>query len=137
MAGLSAERFRGYYSDVSRGLTFLASQTPTTIGADFIAVKNANYRIYVQRITVNISTAAAQAITFQDDASTPVVIGVLAASLAVGSYTVVDGGAEGIPLTLGKNLEFVGTAGVAGSLEVECYQKLDTTINANDGASLQ
>lgn len=137
MAGLSAERFRQYYSDASRGLTFLASETPTTIGADFIAVKNANYRIFVQRITVNVSTVAAQAITFQDDAATPVIVGVLAASAAQGSTVVVDGGAEGIPMTLGKNLEFIGTAGVAGSLQIECYQKLDTTVNANAGASLQ
>lgn len=120
----SSEHFRSFYKDASRGLTFLASETPTTIGADFIAVKNSSYQIYVQRIVVNVSTVAAQAITFQDDAGTPVVVGVLAASAAQGAHDVLDGEAAGIPITQGKNLEFVGTAGVAGSIYVECYQKL-------------
>lgn len=136
-SSMSPESFRSHYCDVSRGLTFLAGSTPTTIGAAFIPVKNANWQIYIQSITVNVSTVAAQAITFQDSAGTPVVVGVLASSAAQGSHSVLEGGAEGIPITLGKNLEFTGSAGVAGSIFIEAYQRPGTAINASAGRDLQ
>lgn len=120
----SSSHFRSFHKDASRGLTFLATDTPTTIGNDFITVKSSSYQLYIQKIVVNVSTVAAQAITFQDDAGTPVVITALAASAALGEHTILDAEDEGIPLTQGKNLDFTGTAGVAGSIYVEAYQKL-------------
>lgn len=133
----SAEN-RATYHDKSRGVAFTAANDFTVTGVDFIAVKNANYRIYIQKIIVNVTTVAAQTLTFRDDAGTPVVIGLLASSAGIGAQTVVDGGDLGIPLTLGKNLDIVASAaGVAGTIEVQCYQKLDTVINALDGASSQ
>lgn len=135
----SSEANRATYHDKSRAVAFTAANDFTVTGADYIAVKNANYRIYIQKIIVNVTTVAAQTLTFRDDAGTPVVVGVLAASAGIGAQTVLDGGDQGIPLTLGKNLDIVASAaGVAGTLEVQCYQKLDVnTVNCNDGASLQ
>src|SRR3990167_8765707 len=128
MAGSSPEAYRRLFRDESKGLAFTASNDFTTSGANFVTVRNANYTIFLQKITVNVSTVAAQTLTFRDDASTPVVFAELPASAAKGSHTVLDGGAEGIPLTEGKNLDIVASAaGVAGSLFVEGYPVLQHT----------
>ena len=134
MPSYNAEWYRRTYGDVSRGLQLLASETPTTVFADFITPKNANYTIYIQRVTFNVSTSHANQLTVQDDASTPVVFAKSIASPALGLNILFEGGAEGVPITAGKNLEITGTAGAAGSVMIEAYQKLSTVIahtNAN------
>jgi hypothetical protein len=135
----SSSENRANFTDSSRGALFLATNDFSTLGANFIAVRNANWQIWVQKIIVNVTTVAAQTLTFADDAATPVVVGVLAASAGLGAQTVLDGGDKGIPLTLGKNLDITASAaGVAGSIEVQCYQKLGVnTVNCNDGATVQ
>lgn len=126
---LSSWSYRSFFRNSSRAITFLAADDFATTGADFIAVRNANYRIYVQKIVVNVSTVAAVTITFKDDAGTPVVVAELPASAAKGAVVILDAGPLGIPLTLGKNLDITASAaGVAGSLSVECYQKLDAAV---------
>lgn len=122
-----AVRHRNYlsqYKDLSRALNLLATDTPTTVGADFLAGR-AGYTIYILKIIVHVRTAAAQAITFQDDAGTPVVIAVLPASAAAGDQHVLvdvqDG--PGIPLTEGKNLDITGAAGVAATISIVAYLK--------------
>lgn len=77
--------------------------------------------IYVQTITVAITTLGAQTITFQDTAGTPVVIAVIPASQAVGAPVRFDFGARGIALTAGKNLSIVGSAAPAYSYSIEAY----------------
>lgn len=135
---LESAGFRRNYTDECKGATFAAANDFSTLGADFIAVKSANHRIYVQKIVVNVSTVAAQTITFKDDAGTPVVIAELPASAAKGAQVLLDAPGEGVPLTLGKNLDVTASAaGVAGSLYVEAYQKLDATISYLAGASAQ
>lgn len=125
MADDGYRRRRTFYQDVSRETIFLAANDFTVLGADYIPVKNANYQLFIQRIIVNVSTVAAQSITFQDDAGTPVVIGILPTSAARGPQTVLDGGTDGIPLTAGKNLDITASAaGVAGSIVVEAYMKI-------------
>lgn len=125
MADDGYRRRRTFYQDVSREVVFLAANDFTVLGADFIPVKNANYQLFIQRIIVNVATVAAQSITFQDDAGTPVVIAVLPASAARGVQLILDGGTDGIPLTAGKNLDITASAaGVAGSIVVEAYMKI-------------
>lgn len=131
MSNFISDGYRKFHRDASRSVAFLATDDFAATGADYIPVRNANYQIFIQRIIVNISTVAAQTLTFQDDAGTPVVIAVLPASAARGAQTVLDGGARGIPLTIGKNLDIVASAaGVAGSIIVECYQKLGNNVIA-------
>lgn len=131
MSNISTDGYRKFHRDETKGITFLATDDFATTGANFITVRNANYQIFVQKIMVNVSTVAAQTLTFADDASTPVVITVLPASAARGNQVILDGGAEGVPLTLGKNLDITASAaGVAGSLVVECYQKLGAVVAA-------
>lgn len=135
---LSSDGFRAHFTDKSKGVAFTAADDFTSTGADFIAVKSANHRIYVQRIVVDVTTTAAQTIDFKDDAGTPVLIAALIVSAAKGRQVLLDAPGKGVPLTLGKNLDIVASAaGVAGTLYVECYQKLDATIAYDSGASLQ
>ena len=95
---------------------------------DIIAVRSANHQIYVQKISYNVITAAAQAVTFQDDAGTPVKIAVVPASQA--TPIVFDFGPEGVPLTIGKNLDISNTAGPAAKIHVEAYEKLAVAVAA-------
>lgn len=87
-----------------------------------IAVKSANHQLFIQKISYEPITAAAQAVTFQDDAGTPVKIAVVPASQA--SPLVFDFGPEGYALTAGKNLDIANTAGPAAAIHIEAYEKI-------------
>lgn len=89
---------------------------------DVLAVKSANHQLWVQKITYNPVTVAAQAVTFQDDAGTPVKIGVIPASQA--TPITLDFGPKGVALTAGKNLDISNTAGPAAQIHIEAYEKI-------------
>lgn len=114
---------RNYHRDVSADLTFATSYTGSN---PLIACPSTKYQIYVQKIVITITTAAAQAITFQDSADTPVVVAVLTATPAVGEHTF-EFGDEGLPLTVGKDLDVTCSAGNGGKLRVDAYAKLPPT----------
>ncbi len=138
MASRSAEDMRAQFEDLSKGKTFLAADDFTSTGVDFLAVRNSSYTIFVQSISVNVSTDNAATLTFKDDASTPVVIAQTKASPGLGLLEMFNGGAEGVPLTEGKNLDITASgAGLEGSLMVEAYQRLTAVIASNAGASSQ
>lgn len=90
--------------------------------ADVVAVKSANHQLFIQKITYNPVTVAAQAVTFQDDAGTPVKIGVIPASQA--TPLTLDFGPKGVALTAGKNLDISNTAGPAAQIHIEAYEKI-------------
>jgi len=101
-----------------------------------VTVRNASYTLFIQRITYVPTTVAAQAITVKDSAGTPVLVALIAASVA--APYVADFGPEGIPLTEAKNLTAANTAGPGGRFKIECYAKLTAAgVNINSGASLQ
>lgn len=93
-----------------------------------VTVRNANYTLYIQRITYVPTTVAAQAITVKDSAGTPVLVALIPASQA--TPYVAEFGVEGLPLTEGKNLTAANTAGPGGRFKIECYAKL-TIAGAN------
>lgn len=127
----SASWYRGFYRDESvSGIV----ATGTAGANNAIAVPSSTHTLYIQRISVNIQTSAAQTITFQDDANTPVVALSIEASAAAGTIRTIDFGARGFALTEGKNLDISGTAGPAYSYSIEAYAKQtaagqSTTIN--------
>ena len=121
----------GYYRSIytNKSTTFSVAAADTATLTDKPAVKNANYTIYVQRITLSVFTDAAQSLTFQDDASTPVVIAKSAASPGLGLEIVADFGPEGFPLTAGKNLDIViSGAGLGVKGSIEAYEKVTAVI---------
>lgn len=93
-----------------------------------IAVRSANQQLFIQKIAYNPITVAAQAVTFQDDAGTPVKIAVVPASQA--TPLVFDFGPKGRPLTAGKNLDIANTAGPAAAIHIEAYERdVNAAIN--------
>ncbi len=121
MSVKEAGHYRALFGDASTSRTLT---TASTTVSDLIAVKDAYHTIYVQRITVKVTTSAAQNWTFQDDATTPIVLAVLPNSASVAQHDF-DFGAQGFACTEAKNLDLVvSSAGVAGSVTVEAYQKL-------------
>lgn len=91
-----------------------------------VSVRNANYTLYIQRITYVPTTVAAQAITVKDSAGTPVLVALIPASQA--TPYVADFGVQGLPLTAAKDLVCSNTAGPGGRFKIECYAKLSAVI---------
>lgn len=123
----SAADYRSQNRDKSTQLQVLAATDDTTI----ITPKSANHQIFVQRITVGITTYSAKTWTFQDSAGTPVPIyhiSIPAAAVATPSESngmVIDFGSRGFGLTVGKTLDLnVSAAGAAGVVTVEAYEVL-------------
>jgi hypothetical protein len=127
MSQRTALGLRRDYQDKSKSLVIATGDTPTTVGQDFI-VGRAKYTIFCQKLTVNVFTAAAQALTFQDDATTPVILAVLAASAPVTDLHILIDNEEGIPLTEGKNLDITGAAGVGCRVSFTGYLKPTGTM---------
>jgi hypothetical protein len=119
--------YREFYRDKSTSLQVVAATDDTTL----ITPKSANHQIFVQRITVGITTYSAKTWTFQDSNGTPVPvwhISIPAAAVALPSESngmTIDFGAKGFPLTVGTNLVLnVSAAGAAGAVTVEAYEVL-------------
>lgn len=130
MASEQASFLRRYWGDLS--LTQQIAAATTTI-TDLIAVKNASYSIFIQKIIVTITTDAAQSLTLQDDASTPLVLAEIPTSPGEGRFEY-DYGEVGRQLTEGKNLDCnLSAAGLVGSVIIQAYQR--PTAAAREAAS--
>lgn len=127
MSARSREWFRRIYQPLTYNKSVVAAGTFENV----LAVRNANWTIYVQAIEVAMIVGAAETMTFQDDAGTPVVVATTKATTVAGESYLFDFGPEGFPLTEGKNLDFiVGAGGVTrATVHVEGYQKL-TAVGA-------
>lgn len=123
----SAEWYRATYSDASISGVILATDAGK---AGIIVAKSAKYTIFIQKVTLVVTTLGAQTHTFQDTASTPIKAGVLEASAAAGVVRIWDFGARGFALTEAKNLDISGSAAPAYSYIVEGYQKLTSADQA-------
>lgn len=132
--------YQNNYRNYSTDSIALAATDYTTATA-IITARNANYTVYVQKITVSVTTYAAKTWTFQDSAGTPVPIAVAsipaAAPTAAGDAEFVyDFGPQGVALTVGKNLNWLMSAtGAAGVVHVEAYQKLTLPVMAGAGTT--
>lgn len=91
-------------------------------GQSGVVAAKTGHTCYIQRITIGITTAAAQAILVRDTAGTPLIAASLAASAAIGPYTW-DFGEEGLAMTEGKGIDIAGTAGPAYSYAIIGYYR--------------
>lgn len=104
--------------------------------ADVITPKSANHRIYIQKITLSITTHFDATITFDDDGSGPAIAAytdeATAAVTGQGHVPVVwDFGPTGRPLTLGANLDITQSgAGMVGVVHIEAYERLEGAVAA-------
>ena len=121
----------GFYRTMFRDktTTFVVAAADSATKEDVIAPRNTSHTVYVQRIVLSVITDAAQSLTFQDDAGTPVLIAKSAASPGLGVEVVADFGPVGYALTEGKNLDIViSGAGLACKGVIEAYEKLTAVV---------
>lgn len=117
-ASVFHDEFRRRYEPVDYQVTFAAGADPS---ATDIIPKKTGYATRIVRMTFNCTTSAAQTLTIQDDADTPVVAGVFASNPGVGTHQI-SFEPQGIEMTEGKNVDLVASAaGLAGTLLVEGY----------------
>jgi hypothetical protein len=126
---------RGDYDGYRRAFAALDASKTVLAGADpdttnWLASR-ASHTVYVQRIWWNCVVDNAATITFQDNANTPVKIGIVKGSIGLGHHLVFDAGPVGYPLTEAKGLDIVGSAaGYEGVLTVEGYLKQSSAVTA-------
>lgn len=114
-----------FHDEYRRRFTPCSYQAVITAGADPSATDiipaKTGFAIVVTRMTFNCTTDAAQSLTIQDDAASPVVAGVFGASPGVGTKQI-SFEPQGIEMTQDKNLDLAASgAGLAGTLLVEGY----------------
>lgn len=129
--GLTAEQRRRVFTDMTKSVTLTASDTTQ----DAFLAKRANYRIWVQRIVVYITTDAAQSMTFQDDAGTPLVIATVPSSPGDETRWDFDFGPAGVALGENQDLDIsLSAAGLAGQVTVYAYRAPSSVFAASAAA---
>lgn len=118
----TAADYRRIYKNISGSLDVAAATGDTTL----VTVGNTKSTIYIQGIVFYVTTDAAQSMSFEDSNSSAKKIFEIPAS--PGDETLWGTpdmfGAEGIPLTEGKNFVMnVSAAGLAGQLKWYGYEK--------------
>lgn len=105
-------------------LYFTTAQTTVTLKS----ARSSTDTLWVQRIICVIKTDAAQSVTFQDSAGTPLYCQKVTTSPGADTTWIFDFGDRGMPLTTGANLTATfSAAGLAGHIEVEGYHIPSTT----------
>lgn len=117
----AAEGYRSTYTDLSASGGVLAAAAGS---AGVVAPPSVKHTVFLQRLFVTITTAAAQTITFRDTTGTPLVFLIIPASAAVGTVYSIDYGARGLALPEGKSLDIAGTAGPAYTYVIEAYTRV-------------
>lgn len=129
----SAEWYRQTYRDASLSYVFLAA-TDWSTAQQKIAAKT-GHTIYVQKITLAVTTDNAATQSFQDSAGTPIVAAKSKVSPGEGPI-VWDFGAQGFALTEAKDLNHkMSAAGMAGSVTIEAYQRQTAALSTTSAAS--
>lgn len=114
----SASGYRRFYEDISGHQVLTSSTDDTTLKS----ARNTNYRIYVQRIIVWISTDGTDTWTFKDSTTGKEIA---VASSDDSTRWDFDFGDEGAPLTTGENFVVdVSATGSAGHITWYGYQRI-------------
>lgn len=121
--------YRRTYSGWSANANITAAEQTTTAAK---TVRSANHQLYIQKITLSITTHANAkvALTVQSSNGTPVVIASrtdLTAAAGVPDTIVWDFGPEGHPIAVGESVNWLwstGGSGPVGKAHMEGYEKL-------------
>lgn len=101
--------------------------TGTAAYADVLTPKSADHQLYIQKITLSITTHAADTYTFDDDGAGPAIathLDVTPQAAGVPSTVVWDFGPEGRPLTKGANLDVSHSSTGVAVAHIEGYERL-------------
>lgn len=114
--------------DISGAIAIAAADGDTTL----VTSRGAGFTIFIQRIIVWISIDAAQSWSFEDNASPARQVAEVTTSPGDSTRWDFDFGVRGMPLTEAKNFVLnVSTAGLAGNIVWEGYQRQTSTLNIN------
>lgn len=122
--------FKSFYKNKTTDLNIVVG---TQNYGDVITPKTSAHQLFIQKITLAITTHFAATVTFDDDGSGPAIAAHTdaAAGAGVPSVVVFDFGPEGRPLTVGANLDVSqSAAGLVGTVHIEAYEKLTTPVAA-------
>jgi hypothetical protein len=137
MAGGDYKNYKDLYTDKTTDLDIL---TGTAAYANVIAAKSAAHQIFIQKITLSITThVAADRYLFDDDGAGAEVAAHTdaAAGAGVDSVIVWDFGPKGTPLAVGANLDVSHSGAGVAKVHIEAYERLMTPISYLSGAALQ
>ena len=101
--------------------------TGTASYADVITPKSANHQIYIQKITLSITTHAADTYTVDDDGAGPPIathLDVTPQAAGVPSVVVWDFGPQGRPITKGANVDVSHSSTGVANMHIEAYERL-------------
>lgn len=107
--------------------TNVAILTGTASYANVIAPKSADHQIYIQKITLSITTHVADTYTVDDDGAGEVIathLDVTPQAAGVPSVVVWDFGPEGKPVTKGANVDVSHSSTGVATMHIEAYEKL-------------
>lgn len=116
-------KWNGFYTPKN---TDVEIATGDTAIANVISPKTANHQIWVQKITLSITTHAASVYTFDDDGAGPPIAAHTDAVAAAGIPSTVtwDFGPQGYGLTIGANLDIAKTSTGVAIAHIEAYELL-------------
>lgn len=117
----------GYQNLYGRKVANVDILTGTASYADVLAPKSANHQIYVQRMTLSITTHVADTYTIDDDGAGPNIathLDVTPQAAGVPSVIVWDFGPVGRPITKGANIDVSHSSTGVATLHIEGYERL-------------
>ena len=130
--------YKNHYTNKTTNLDIVVG---TQNYGNVIAPKTASHQLFIQKITLSITTHFDGTITFDDDgAGPPIAVFTDEATVipTVPSSWEWDFGPEGRPLTVGGNLDIgQSAAGIVGVVHIEAYEKLGAAISYLAGAANQ
>jgi len=101
--------------------------TGTAAYADVLTPKSANHQLYIQKITLSITTHVADTYTIDDDGAGPALathLDVTPQAAGVSSVIVWDFGPTGRPLTMGAKVDVSHSSTGVANLHIEAYERL-------------
>lgn len=101
--------------------------TGTAAYANVLSPKSADHQLFIQKITLSITTHAADTYTVDDDGAGPVIathLDVTPQGAGVPSVIVWDFGMEGRPVTKGANVDVSHSSTGVATMHIEGYEKL-------------
>jgi len=137
MAAGDYKNYKDLYTDKTVDLEVLVA---TAALANVITPKSASHQIWIQKITLSITTHFATTFTVDDDGSGAVIAQHTDAAAGAGILSVIvwDFGPKGTPVTVGANVDIaIGAAGLVARVHIEAYERLGAVIAYNSGAANQ
>lgn len=116
-----------FQSNYTKKVADVAILTGTASYADVLTPKSSNHQLYIQKMTLSITTHVADTYTIDDDGAGPVIathLDVTPQAAGVPSVVTWDFGPTGWPVTKGANVDVSHSSTGVAILHIEGYERL-------------